>query len=835
MKRTITHKSKYLAVSLAASALLSLFLVQKSTTVQADVNSQAQVVQTNKHADFDQNGQPTVEYYQDYDAKPNDDRWPNASDYSNDAPVQFLGINDVHGNIDTTGTAYLGARQYRNSGTAERLAGYLDNAEKDFQRRTNSTNATGNTFRVEAGDMVGASPAMSSLLQDEPTMKVLKAMGINIGTLGNHEFDEGLDEFNRILTGGKPKKGQFNQLEENYPHEASGITMVVSNVTTDAGKTPFNWVPYLIKSFNYGGHTYKVGFIGVVTTDMPSLTFDKNLKGYKILDEADTIAKYEKLLRQQGVNAIVVLAHTASFNKYDKATKKTSLTGASVDILKKLYQEDPDNSVDLYIAAHSHWYTNGRVGHTKIVQADSYSRAFDDVVGYLDPKTDDFVPGSLISHVYPVLSAEEAQYLTTHLDKKHPSTDGLTYDANDPSVKKVHDIVANAEAITQKITEAPIGKGTQSISKAENSQNHESQIGDLVVDSELATAKAKKLAADFAITNAGGVRAGLQVEANGDILWKSAQAVQPFGNRLQINQVTGQQLLDLMNSQGGSRWYMISGGKYVYTDSGNADHPLKSVVIYDSKGQAIDPKKNYNLVVSNYLADSVPLLHNTKKVADLGVDTDTFIDYIKSQKTIAAPQTDRKEYVTPEKAQEILAELARKNNNSQPSQPTQPTNPVEPTKPVKPSPSVKPEQPAIKKLKLTAVLQGRQHKIRLMDEKGHYLKRYYKSGKKLHFDAKKKVKGHYIYRLAGTDYWLAAGNLVTNKERKISGKVHLPLISGHPHWRVHLLNSKGRRVKQTLRTRSNWKVFGVKLIRGQVCYRLGNQNQWILGKYVRFR
>lgn len=838
MSRTINSKKKYLTISLAASALMGLFLIQKPTMVQAadepqtevvQTKQQTSVVQTNKQSDFDKNGQPIVEYYQDYDAKPNDDNWPKQSDYKDAAPVQFLGINDLHGNIDTTGTAYIGAKNYKNSGTAERLAGYLNNAENDFHRRTNTDGSTGNTFRVEAGDMVGASPAMSSLLQDEPTMKALKAMGITIGTLGNHEFDEGLDEFNRILTGGKPKEGQFNKLEEEYPHENSDITMVVSNVVTDAGKTPFDWKPYLVKSFNYKNHTYNVGFIGVVTTEMPSLTFDKNLRGYKILDEADTIAKYEKLLRSQGVNAIVVLAHTAAYNKYDKATKTTSLTGASVDILKKLYQQDPDNSVDLYIAAHSHWYTNGRVGHTKIVQADSYARAFDDVIGYLDPKTDDFVPGSLTTHVYPVLSAQEAEYLTKHPDPRHPSTDGLTYDENDPSVKRVHDIVENAQEITKQITDAPVGKGTESVSKEESSTNHESSVGNLVVDSELAAAKSKNLSADFAITNAGGVRAGLQVEKNGDILWKSAQAVQPFGNRLQINQVTGQQLIDLMNSQGGSRWYMISGGKVVYTDSSDADHPLKTVVIYDSKGQVVDPNKNYNLVVNNYLADSVPLLHGTKKVADLDVDTDAFINYIKEQGVVTAPKVDRKQYVTPEKAKEILAELDKQKNPVQPVNPSQPTQPVEPSQPA---------QADDEKTNISAVIyESHNWNIHLMDENGHYLNIYHKSNdnKQYRFDAKKVVNGRLLYRLAGTSYWMPADYTATTQETKLSGTVHLPLVTGHPRWKVRLLNSEGQYVDQYLSTRSNWKVFGVKVIRGMVCYRLGNQNQWIPAKYARFR
>ena len=94
-------------------------------------------------------------------------------------------------------------------------------------------------------------------------------------------------------------------------------------------------------------------------------------------------------MQNQGVNAIVVLAHTGA------STYKGKTSGEAVDILKKLYQIDPNNSVDLYVAAHSHQYANGTVGRTKIVQANKFSMAYDDAIGYIDPKTNDFVNGSL--------------------------------------------------------------------------------------------------------------------------------------------------------------------------------------------------------------------------------------------------------------------------------------------------------------------------------------------------------------------------------------------------------------------------------------------------------
>lgn len=255
--------------SLTSAVLLSLLLVNSGSVKAEDVG------QTDRTNQLQQNNIIRVTTNRDNAKKPNNDYWKNPIDYKEDIPVQVLGINDLHGNLDTTGKAYVGRRVSHNAGGIARLSSYLNNAESDFK----SKNPNGNTFRVEAGDMVGASPATSSLLQDEPTMKSLKAMNINIGTLGNHEFDEGLEEFNRIVEGKAPQKGQFNEEEQNYPHENSDLQIVVSNVVNKNDQTvPFNWKPYLTKEVKAGNKRSKIGFIGIVTADMPKLTFCKESK-----------------------------------------------------------------------------------------------------------------------------------------------------------------------------------------------------------------------------------------------------------------------------------------------------------------------------------------------------------------------------------------------------------------------------------------------------------------------------------------------------------------------------------------------------------------------------
>lgn len=569
--------------------------------------------------------------------------WSDPAKYQGYVPVQILGINDFHGGLSNTGTAQIGDQTYQNTGTAERLAGSLNQAESDFK----AANPDGTTIRVEAGDMVGASPANSALLQDESTMHALKAMHIEYGTLGNHEFDEGLGEFNRIVTGGQPTK-QYNDAEMAYPHEASDINIITANVILKGTKTddnygeiPYGFQPYIIKEIHTSDNkVVKIGFIGIETTDLQILTLYDNYKDYEILDEAETIAHYEKILRNQGVNAIVVLAHTGV------ETKNGETKGTAVDIIQKLYQIDPDNSVDIYLAGHSHQYANATVGSVKLVQAIYTGKAYDDIIGYINPATNDFAPDSIVSHVFPVLSEKDNPAAVSD-----PTVVGIVEDAT----KRV------APVINQKIGEAATPETITG--RLHNTPTQENQAGELVVDGQLAEARKLGVNADFAMTNTGGVRADLVVEPDRTITWGAAQAVQPFGNILRVVEMTGQQVIDALNQQydEDQKYYLqIAGLKYYYTDSDDPNQPYRVVAAYDENGQPLDMNKTYRVVINDFLAggDGFTAFKGTNQIAVIGADTEVFMSYIADQTNagnlIKAPVTDRKNYLTPAEAKALL-------------------------------------------------------------------------------------------------------------------------------------------------------------------------------------
>ena len=546
-----------------------------------------------------------------------------AKKYRKDIAVQILGINDLHGGLETTGSVTIGEKTYTNAGTAARLAAYLNQAQSQFKKVTKSSN----TLRLEAGDMVGAAPANSSLLAHESTMHVLKAMNFKTGTLGNHEFDRGLGEFNRILTGKAPAKSA-DSLVKNYPHYNSGVKIVVANlVNKKTKKIPYGYKPYTIKTVKQNGKKAKIGIIGIETSTLPSLTLYDNYKDYDVLDEATTIAKYDKILKKKGVNAVVVVAHTG----VSTLNKQTS--GPSVDILQKLNKLDPNNNVGLYIAGHSHQYANAKVGKTRVVQAVYTGKAYNNSWAYINPKTGKFA--NVNSHVYPVLSSQD--------------------DPKTVANAKVSKIVAKADALVGPKVNQIIGKAATAeniTGRLNNSATMENAVGELVVDGQLYAAKKAGLNPDFAITNTGGVRADLIVNSNKEITWGSATAVQPFGNILQVVEMTGAQLKTALNEQydENQQYYLqIAGLKYTYAKKADTNQPYEVKEITDSKGNLVTDDKTYRVVINDFLhggGDNFFAFKNTKIIGSVGTDTEVFVNYIKAMSTgdnsVVAPKLDRK-------------------------------------------------------------------------------------------------------------------------------------------------------------------------------------------------
>jgi 5'-nucleotidase len=257
--------------------------------------------------------------------------------------IQLLGVNDFHGHLEPPepglgGAAWLGA--------------WLNRA---------ATSHSDRTIRVHAGDMVGASPLISSHFKDVPTIEATNLMGFDVGTVGNHEFDEGGAEMMRLIS------------HAHYPYLAA------NTVDRDTGKPILP--PYLI--LERAG--VKIGFIGVTTTDTPYFLLSQFARQYRWNDLSDTVNRYVPELQRQGVEAIVVLAHAGAFQQGDDAA------GEVVDEARQM-----SPAVDLVVAGHTHSKLNLNVDGKLVVEALSYGVAFDRVQMTIDRKTGDVVSKSAL-------------------------------------------------------------------------------------------------------------------------------------------------------------------------------------------------------------------------------------------------------------------------------------------------------------------------------------------------------------------------------------------------------------------------------------------------------
>lgn len=227
-----------------------------------------------------------------------------------------------------------------------------------------------NTFIVHAGDMIGGSSPISGLLQDEPTVEILEEIGFDVGTVGNHEFDEGTEEFMRMLNGGEHPEGKGTEGYDgmNFPQ------LCANCVDKETGDTILP--PYHIEEVD----GEKIGFVGVNTQASANMVISEGIADIKFTDETAAVNNAVAELQQQGVEAIVVLAHIPADQAGDGAT------GEAADLAREV-----DDAVDIIFAAHNHQVVDRIVDDKLIVQASEYGKAFADVDVEIDRTTGDIV------------------------------------------------------------------------------------------------------------------------------------------------------------------------------------------------------------------------------------------------------------------------------------------------------------------------------------------------------------------------------------------------------------------------------------------------------------
>ena len=532
---------------------------------------------------------------------------PGARAEDQTAPVglRILAINDFHGNLrPPSGGIRIADPDDKSkmimvpAGGAEHIATLVK------QLRQGATNS----IFVAAGDLIGASPLLSALFHDEPTIESLSMMGLEVAAVGNHEFDEGAAELTRMQNGGCHP---IDRCRGPQPFAGAKFHyLAASTFEKTTGKTLFP--PYEIRTFQ----GIPVAFIGLTLKGTAGIVSPDGVAGLEFRDEADTVNALVPELKARGVEAIVVLIHEGGYPTGDY-NECPGISGAIVDIVKKF-----DRAVDVVISGHTHQAYVCQIDGRLVTSGDKFGTIVTAIDLKLDPVTRDIVSAKANNVI-----VRTAVY------------------ASDPQQTA---LLQAYEKLAAPIANRPAGSIAATLSRTPNDAG-ESPLGDIIADAQLAaTREARSGGAVIALTNPGGIRTDIARREPGTVSYADLFASQPFRNQLVTLTLTGQQIKDLLEQQwldpNRPRILQVSQG-FSYTWDGA--RPVGDRVLADRmalNGQPIDPGARYRVTVNNYLSvggDGFTVLKEGTVPQFGGYDADALQAYFLAHSPIAPAAADR--------------------------------------------------------------------------------------------------------------------------------------------------------------------------------------------------
>jgi 5'-nucleotidase len=454
---------------------------------------------------------------------------------------------------------------------------------------------------VGAGDLIGASPAMSSMWADEPTLNALTMAGLFASSVGNHEFDKGRAELLRQQNGGCVSIVPDRACQFAPDFKGAGFSYLAANVLDSVTGKPF--LPgYRIADVK----GVKVGFIGAVLKDAASVVLASGIAGLKFVDEADAINAVIPEMRAKGASVFVVLIHeggntTEPFDKPDC----TELKGPIIGIIKRL-----DPAIRLIVSGHTHKGFQCKVDGRTVTQAEMGGHVLSRIAMTIDPAT-----SAVLDIGVKNVVVKPGMY---------------------PPHEKVVAYLQAARARSKEALAKPLARVSARSIGRKSTPAGESAIGDLIADAILNNTRSQGVR--IAFMNAGGIRKDLDVGENMVASYGQVQIVVPFGNTMVAMDMTGAQIRGLLEQQ----WkrpgatdesiLQISDG-FSYT--WNPAAPRGQRVVPGSimlNGAALEDGKTYRIAANNFLAeggDNFPMFMEATNKFDTQVrDFDVLVEYL---------------------------------------------------------------------------------------------------------------------------------------------------------------------------------------------------------------
>ena len=527
--------------------------------------------------------------------------------------VQILAFNDFHGNLETPAPVEVveadGSKRKIVTGGAANLAGALAAARAGRP----------DTGNVSAGATNGASPLISANYLDEPTIAAMNALGLEFNSVGNHEFDKGVDELKRMQAGGCARFTRRQPCAVE-PFAGARFRYLAANVRGADGATVFPSTG--LKTLGSGREAITVGFIGMTLKETAKLVTPSGVRGLAFADEAATANALVPALKAQGADAIVLLIHQGGKTPtFTTGNGCAGLQGGIVPILARL-----DPAITTVVSGHTHWAyvceggEGGTAGNRLLTSAGKNGYFFTDIRLAFDRASHRLV-------------GQHAANLVV---------------GNGERGQQAHQVKALVDRYAAAI--APVANrviGRLSTTAKRDPDDWESPAADLIADSMLAATRAPDMGgAQIALVNVTGVRVDLP---GGDVRYADAFAMMPFGNNLVVMTLTGAQLKTVLEQQFGgparasgkpAALAPSRGFTYTVDLSRTAGERLVAMAL---DGKPIDSAGLYRIVTNNYLAsggDDLSGFAAGTEITDKGVvDLDALVAWIAPGRT--PPQADR--------------------------------------------------------------------------------------------------------------------------------------------------------------------------------------------------
>ncbi len=536
-------------------------------------------------------------------------------------PIQILALNDFHGQLEpvnplASSGGRIGPLTTQNPNTCSDTAANpcvpAGGVEYLATHVRNLRAENPNTVFASAGDLIGATPLLSALFHDEPTIEAFNLLGLDYNGVGNHEFDEGVDELLRMQFGNRGGRG-YSPARPDGCHPVDGcgdldgfggadFEFLAANVVyRDSGRTIFP--PYAVHNFPNG---VKVAFVGMTLEGTPLIVSPDGITTIDFRDEAESVNALVPHLKRRGVEAIVVLLHEGGSTTNSNGTGSVTainqcnaLSGNLPPIVDAM-----DDEIDIVITGHTNWAVNCIVDGKVVTGAASQGRLITDIDAMVDPVTRDFVDITVNNRIVTQGVAPAAD-LTALMNE----------------YRQFSNPIANVR----------VGAVTEAMDRNARTPGGESTLGRLIADAQVASAQADGHGTQIAFMNPGGIRANL---AAGDVSYGQAFDVQPFSNVITTKSMTGAQIEVLLEQQwtvnslaspgvpgtvlrSSAQILQVSGGfEYAWSLGAPAGQRVDPASI-KLNGVVIDPAATYRVTMNSFLAsggDDFP-------VFTLGTDT----------------------------------------------------------------------------------------------------------------------------------------------------------------------------------------------------------------------